>query len=832
MTTKTKSGIINIIHDIANVARQRGIAHLYTEDDSYNGRTIKIEGKVLINFGSCSYLGLEIDERLKEGAIDSIRRYGIQFSSSRSYVSCTLYTEWEGLIREMFNAPIVLPATTTLGHHAVIPVVVEEGDLIIMDQQVHASVQDAALKMQLKGITVTVVRHNRLDELEAKIIESIPLHNNIWYMADGIYSMYGDFAPIEELVQLLKRYKPFHIYMDDSHGMSIMGKNGTGYVMSKVGIQDKMIIACSFAKAFGAGGAVIVFPNEELARKVKNCGGPMVFSGPHQIPVIGAGIASARIHLSDEIDRLQTALKERLTYCHALLLKYNLPVTSNPETPIFFIGLGLTKVGYNMVKRMVEDGCYVNLGIFPAVPETCTGLRFTITNHHTFADIEYLTERLAYHLPKALHDEGRTLQDISRAFRKVIHFKEQAALLPDPVNQLIPKYSVQHETTIKNIPEERWNNLLGNKGAFDWKELDFLEKTFRDNTKPEHNWNFHYYLIYDADNQPVLATFFTHCLTKDDMLSAAAVSEKIETERQVNPYYLCSTTFMMGCLLSEGEHLYIDRTRPDWKNIMMIFLDAIWKEQEHQKANCLNLRDFDANDLEMQEFLCDQGFIRMAIPDSHTIEALDFEHPKDYLQQLNGDKRYYLNRKVLNQENEYHIKIVNDISEADPDYYFQLYKNVASQSFEINVFPYPKRFFRNIFKHSQWEVIEIYLKAVEKPVGIALCYKTKNIYHFLITGINYNYQEQHVYPQVLWQIIVRANQLKLKTVDLGLTASQNKRKFGAKPVSKVVYVQLKDSYNMSIINSIANNAQDSTNQKRLSIRRTEILKKNLKMEEK
>jgi 7-keto-8-aminopelargonate synthetase-like enzyme len=341
MTKKTTSNIFNIVNDIANLARQRGIAHLYTEDETYNGRTIKIKGQDLINFGSCSYLGLEIDERLKEAAIEAIRKYGIQFSSSRSYVACTLYTEWENLITKLFNAPVILPPTTTLGHHAVIPVVVEDGDVIILDQQVHASVQDAALKMQLKGVKVIVVRHNHLDELEAKIVEFAPHCNKIWYMADGIYSMYGDYAPIEELVKLLNLYKQFHIYMDDSHGMSIMGKNGAGYVMSKVGIQEKMIIACSFAKAFGGGGAAIIFPNADLARKVKNCGGPMIFSGPHQIPVIAAGIASAKIHLSDEIYQFQSTLKEKLNYCHMLLRKYNLPVVSNPDTPIFFIGLGL-----------------------------------------------------------------------------------------------------------------------------------------------------------------------------------------------------------------------------------------------------------------------------------------------------------------------------------------------------------------------------------------------------------------------------------------------------------------------------------------------------------
>ena len=79
-------------------------------------------------------------------------------------------------------------------------------------------------------------------------------------------------------------------------------------------------------------------------------------------------------------------------------MQHNLPIVSNPETPIKFIGLGLPRIGYNMVKRMINDGFYCNLAIFPAVPETCTGLRFTITLHQSDKDIENMVNALAYHV--------------------------------------------------------------------------------------------------------------------------------------------------------------------------------------------------------------------------------------------------------------------------------------------------------------------------------------------------------------------------------------------------------------------------------------------------
>jgi 7-keto-8-aminopelargonate synthetase-like enzyme len=826
----TSTNIINTVNDIMTACQQKGITHLFTEDEVYNGRTITIKGKELINFGSCSYLGLDVDERLKEAAIQAIRQYGVQFSSSRSYVACTLYTEWEKLLRCMFNAPLVLTTSVSLGHHAVIPVVVEDGDAIIMDQQVHASVQDAVLKMRSKGVAVSVVRHNRLDELETRIVELIAKHNKVWYMLDGVYSMYGDYAPMKELVLLLEKYKQFHLYIDDAHGMSIEGLHGTGVVLSQVALHKKMVLATSLNKAFAAGGGAFVFADEALCQKVRFCGGALIFSGPHQIPVIGAGIASAKIHLSDEIYQLQKSLKEKLHHCHQLLEHYRLPLLSNMDSPISFIGLGLNRVGFNMVRRLMDDGLFVNIGIFPAVPETCTGLRFTITNHHTFSDIEKLAERIAYHFPKALHDEGRTITDVYRAFRKVIQSKmEDVFPLKEEVQPIPSKYTLQHETTIHKIEPEIWNELLGLNGIYDWEGLNLLEKSFKNNKEPENNWDFHYYIIRDKFNNPVLATFCTSVLVKDDMLSPASISSIIEMKRVVNPYYLCSRTLMMGSMITEGKHLYIDRSRSDWKNVMMLFLDAIWKEQEKQKANVLNLRDFDANDTEIQDFFMEQGFLKIDFPNTHIIKKLHGDRCA-YLEGLKKKDRYYLKNRAIANEQHYEVATIQHASDAEINHYYQLYKNVVRNSLELNTFHLPKKIFRQLTHHAQWEIIIINSKADKCLAGVAFCYKTATTYNGVILGMDYSYADQDIYSQILWQTVLRAQQLNLKYVNLGLSSSVNKRKFGAEAIAQVAFIQIQDHYNMSVINAIANtdviSSEDKIAQKKIAVKRVEILEKN------
>ena len=827
MEKKTTSSIINTVNDIATICRQQGIAHLYTEDEQYNGRTIKIKGNDLVNFGSCSYLGLDVDDRLKESAIQAIRQYGVQFSSSRSYIACTLYTEWEKLLRTMFNAPLVLSTSVSLGHHAVIPVVVESGDAIIMDQQVHASVQDAVLKMQSKGVVVSVIRHNRLDELEVRITELVAKHDKIWYMLDGVYSMYGDYAPMKELIQLLEKYKQLHLYVDDAHGMSIEGLHGTGVVLSQVPLHKRMVLATSLNKAFAAGGGAFIFADEALCQKVKFCGGAMIFSGPHQIPVIGAGIASAKIHLSDEIYLLQNSLKEKLHHCHNLLEHYRLPLLSNMDSPISFIGLGLNRVGFNMVKRLMDDGLYVNIGIFPAVPETCTGLRFTITNHHTQSDIEKLVERIAYHFPKALHDEGRTIADVHRAFRKIIEFKAED-VLQETSKPITSKYTLQHETSIHKIDPELWNRLLGENGTYDWKGLEVLEESFQHNKEPENNWSFHYFIIRDELNIPVLATFCTVALTKDDMLSPPGISQKIEMERIVNRYYLCSRTLMIGSLVTQGKQLYIDRSRADWKEAMMFFLDTLWKVQEKQKANVLNLRDFDTGDTEMQDFLLNQGFLKINLPDNHAIKQLDTN--KDvYLEALKWKNRYYVRNRAIKNEELYEVEVVKQAIDTEINHYYQLYKNVARKNIGLNTFLLPRKFFKQLAKHDQWEIIIIKSKADKRLAGVAFSYKTATSYQSVMIGMDYTYADQDIYSQVLWQLILRAQQLRLSYVNLGLTSAVNKRKFGAESISQSAFIQIQDNYNMSVINAIANTGMVPSDnkmvQKKMTAKRVEILRK-------
>ena len=124
---------LDIVDGAIHEALARGLVHLEAGDEQLDGRSIRIGERPTLHFASCSYLGLELDPRLKQAAIEATQRYGTQFSSSRAYVSAPLYEELESLLDSLFEAHTVVAPGTTLAHLAALPVLVAEDDAVILD---------------------------------------------------------------------------------------------------------------------------------------------------------------------------------------------------------------------------------------------------------------------------------------------------------------------------------------------------------------------------------------------------------------------------------------------------------------------------------------------------------------------------------------------------------------------------------------------------------------------------------------------------------------------------------------------------------------------------
>jgi len=785
---------LNTVHEVFTDAKQEGVLHLYAEGNSFSGRKIRVKNRDLFHFGTTGYLGLEQDARLKKAAIQAIKNYGTQFPLSKSYISNPLYYELEQLVTEMYGAPIIITKNSTLGHLGVIPSAVDDNDVIILDHQVHWSVQNAAKMLKTRSVPIEMIRHNNLEMLEDKLKKYMHSKKHIWYMADGIYSMFGDYAPLKELMELGKKYPQLRFYFDDVHGMSWAGKNGTGYVLGQLGdLPHNVLLFGTLSKTFGASGALLACSDLELYKKIKTFGGPLTFSAQLEPASVAAAIPAAKIHLSEDIYSLQNDLRQRIDYFNGLLAKTNIPLVDHNESPVFFIGTGMPKTGYNFVNRLMKEGFYVNLGIFPAVPVKNTGVRITISRHNQKEEIKALVDAMAHHFPKALEETQTTVERVFHAF----NLRPLASMQPNLAQGL----EVIVETSIDKVPKMAWNNALGGQGVYDWEGLRFLERAFQENPGKEHNWNFRYVSIKDEKGHLVLKTFITVSLWKDDMLANEGVSRTIEIERKTDPYYLTSKVVSMGSLFTEGDHFYWDKSHPKAISAMTALVRLMEDQSVAHGAKMVVLRDFQKKTSWHQK-LQGHGFVRVGMPDACHIHMDGITTLEAYLAQLSSRNRRHFRKDIAPYLNRVNFKVIQKCSDIQLNEVKQLFANVQANNLGLNTFSFPDSLFLLMNENPLWEFLTVSpIGKPEKIVGVMLCYRNSNaVYVPAFVGLDYEtLAEYSTYRILLLFTIERAIEKGYPKIDMGMTASFEKKKLGANIVEKYAYLQTNDNYTLEML---------------------------------
>lgn len=794
------------IDEVISNAKKQGVIHLYADNKVLKGRKISIDSNEMFHFGTTGYLGLEQDIRLKDAASKAIYDYGTQFPLSKTYISHPLYASLEEKLFNMYGQHIIVTKNSTLGHLAVIPTVVRDEDAVILDHQVHWSVQSATQILKTRGIPVEMIRHNNLDMLESKIKELTNKADKIWYMADGVYSMFGDFAPISELMALSKKYPQLHLYIDDVHGMSWRGKNGTGFIASNFEtLPENILLFTTLSKTFGASGAVLVCPNKKHYHSIKNFGGPLTFSAQLEPASVAAAIASANIHLSDEIYTLQDQLQDRINYFNQLLSKTALPLVDKNDSPVFYIGTGMPATGYNFVRRLMNEGFFINLGLFPAVPVKNTGVRITIARHNEKEDMDRLVEAMKFHFPLALRETHTTSQRVYKLFNLQTEGRGED-------KQDDPSIYLSYQNNINAIDKHFWNTYMGSNNCCDWNGIKFLQDSFSENQDKEHNWKFHFYIVFDSENIPVAITFFTTAIWKDDMLAPMSISIKMEEKRSLDKYYATQHVTAMGSLFSEGTHHYTNLNHPLWKQAWRKILLHLEEMSFTEKRSISVLRDFMAKDTGLSGIFNEQGFVKIQMPDACLIPEINWNDQTQYLKQLSKRSAKHFRKDIEPFIDLVNVEIKETLTDITLSICYQLYKNVKNKNLAINTFTYPLKVFTEMNKNKNWEFILLYAKSnpqspilqltnpqstnAQSPIGVMFCYKNRNkIYVPSLVGMDYNHIEKYqTYRQLLYQTILAATAQNFKTIDFGISASFEKKKLGASIIPMHAFIQSNDNY--------------------------------------
>jgi 7-keto-8-aminopelargonate synthetase-like enzyme len=814
----TAEDLLTAVDEVISAGVRRGLLHNHVEDDVLDGRHVTVLGRRLINFGSCSYLGLETDPRLKAAVRDAVDRFGTQFSSSRAYASSPLYRAAEETLAQLFGRPTIVTPSTSMGHLAAMPPLLGSRDALLLDHQVHHSVQTAARLAQANGAHVELIPHNDLRTLERRLESFRATHRRVWYAADGLYSMYADFLPAAALDELAARHDNLWLYVDDAHAGSWTGRHGRGYALEHLApaTLQRTVVATSLNKSFAAAGGAITFPDEESRRFVATVGGPLIFSGPVQPPMLGAVLASARLHLSPEIADRQALLRSRIALFNELAAEAGLPVVSESQAPIRYVGAGVASVAYRLTERLRDAGFFVNTATFPAVPAKRCGARLTITAHHTVDDVVGLVAALAEHLPAALADEGSTAEDLRRAFGRQLRGRP-GVLQARPPAPRAAELRLERARSIDDLAGGEWDRLLGSRGSFDAAGLRTLEAVFGTGGtggagQTEDAWDFSYLVVRDGDGAPVAATFFTTALWKDDMLSPAHVSQEVERRRTetADSYFLTSPMIGMGSLLTEGEHLYLDRSR-DWRTALRMILQAARAEEDAVGAAAVVLRDLPDGDEELHAFLLGEGLIRIPVWDTW-VREMDFADDDEFLAGLTSRHRAHQRRNVLPWEDAYRVNLLpggSPEARALPAEtraaLYGMYRAVHARAFDLNVFPLPLRVIDEVLDRPGWEVLLLSLAdRPDVPVAFIVQHVGTDVLTPVFCGLDYAYvATHHSYQQLLFQVLRSAQRHGSRRVHLGMSADLQKARFGARRGRHWAYVQATETYNADVLAHLA-----------------------------
>ncbi len=348
---------------------------------------VEMEGKRRIMLGSNNYLGLTGDERVKQGALDALTKYGTGLTGSR-FLNGTidLHLQLESELAEWFGTEAALVFTT--GHQAnlgAIGTLLAPGDTVIVDSGDHASIIDGCT---LSGAKIRAFKHNRLNLLERRLERAAEDGGGILVVVDGVFSMEGDVAPLPEIAELCSRFGA-RLMVDEAHALGVLGARGAG-TCELLGVEDRVDLRmATFSKSLASCGGVIA-GSAEVIEFLRFSSRPFMFTASAVPAAVGAALAAVRICRSDEGRELFARVLSNARYLHRGLAELGFRVVDPTRladgtevvTPVVPIVVGDDWKAALLWKALYDAGVFVNVALHPAVPPGGALLRTSVMASH------------------------------------------------------------------------------------------------------------------------------------------------------------------------------------------------------------------------------------------------------------------------------------------------------------------------------------------------------------------------------------------------------------------------------------------------------------------
>lgn len=352
-------------------------------DDIMSATRGRIGNREILLAGTNNYLGLTFDPDCMKAAQDAITRHGTGTTGSRvANGSYREHVDLENALAEHLGMESCVVFTTGYQTNlAAIAGLAGDNDIIFMDGDAHACIIDGT---RLTNASTIRFRHNNPEDLDKRLRRQGEIEGgNALVVIEGMYSMFGDIAPVDEFIDVTHRHGGY-LYIDEAHSYGVFGPTGCGIAEAQ-GVLDKVdFISGTFSKSLASVGGFCAskHPEFEITRKIMR---PYMFTAsatPSNICAARAAVEKVKTGA-----HLRNNLMERAAQLHAGLKAMDYELCADPS-PVIAVRRPNEAVAAMEWNALIESGVYVNLAVPPGTPQSSSLLRISLSAAHTKEDVD------------------------------------------------------------------------------------------------------------------------------------------------------------------------------------------------------------------------------------------------------------------------------------------------------------------------------------------------------------------------------------------------------------------------------------------------------------
>ena len=368
-------------------AKAAGVYPYFRAISSEQDTEVIMNGKKVLMFGSNSYMGLTNHPKVKEAAIEAVKKYGTGCAGS-PFLNGTLdiHKQLEARLAEFVGKEDAMIYSTGFEVNlGVVSCMTGREDYVILDEQDHASIIEGR---RLSFSTPLKYKHNDMDSLEEQLKKCAPDKVKL-IVTDGVFSMEGDVAKLPQIVELAKKYDAT-VMVDEAHGIGVFGKQGRGTCNHFGVTEDVDLIMGTFSKSFASLGGFIA-TDKEITNFLRHHSRSYIFTA--SITPASTAAANAALDIMLNEPERQEHLWKLTNYALEGFRNMGCEI-GHTETPIIPLYIRDNYKTFTITRDLLNEGIFVNPVVSPAVAPHDTLIRFSLMATHTKEQVTVALEKI------------------------------------------------------------------------------------------------------------------------------------------------------------------------------------------------------------------------------------------------------------------------------------------------------------------------------------------------------------------------------------------------------------------------------------------------------